>query len=428
MAVALAAVAALGLATYLIVSAASSQAIRTTVDTDLAGLADIYASSGRDELIARIGDRLALEGLDGRRAHYLLATPDGARIAGDLSRMPALSAQNSAAGRVTFDNKASGFARATRLSRDLTILAGREDGVDRTVLIQLMWLFAVAGAAIVLIVGLLALRQSRQIASRLERINHAYRGASPSDTKALASERQADEIGELARHSGVALERLAGLIESQRHVSDNVAHEIRTPLMRLDQRLLALLKQSDDTSAVGLGQARSDIRGIVAMLDSLLDIAASEARRGDTEGLEAFDLSALAEDVADIYRNSMEESGLRFEASIAPGVTMLGEPMQITRLISNLLDNAIKFVPSGGTVRLEVAEGGGLRICDDGPGIAADARTGVFDRFRRGSQQGPLGHGLGLALARAIAERHGRALQLENSARGCSFLMTGAPQ
>jgi signal transduction histidine kinase len=375
MAVALAAVAGLGLATYATVSSANSQAIRTTVDTDLAGLADIYASSGQDELIARIGDRMTMEGLDGHRAHYLVATPDGRRIAGDLQRWPNLSADTSQGSRIAFDGESQGFARATRLSRDLKILVGREDGADRALLSRLMVLFAAAGAAIVLVVGLLAQLQSRRIAGRIVRINHAYRSATPSDRAALSREPLHDEIGELARHSGAALERLAGLVEAQRHVSDNVAHEIRTPLMRLDQRLLALLKRGDADSAASLGQARSDIRGIVAMLDSLLDIAASEARRGDPGGLEALDLSALAEDVADIYRNSMEEAGLRFDAAVAPGVKMLGEPMQITRLMSNLLDNAIKFVPAGGTVRLEVAHDGALRVFDNGPGIPAAARA-----------------------------------------------------
>lgn len=423
MAVALVAVFGLGSATWLVVSSSASRSIRATVDTDLAGLADIYASGGQAELIARINDRLVLDGLDQRRAHYLLIGPDGKRIAGDLKRWPALSAVRSDAGQVALDGT-TGFARATQLSRDLAIVVAREDGRDRTLLANLMAMFVVAGIAVVLVVGLLALAQSRRIANRVEAINAAYRRTGV-DAGTLIGDPAPDEIGELARHSGAALERLSRLVDAQRHVSDNVAHEIRTPLMRLDQRLLALLKQSDNKVAPGLSGARSDIRGIVAMLDSLLDIAASEARRGDTGGLSEFDLSALVDDVAEVYRSSMEEAGLGFEAIIAPGVTMLGEPMQITRLLSNLLDNAIKFVPAGGTVRLEIDTDGSLRVSDDGPGIPADARPTIFDRFRRGHHDGPVGHGLGLALAQAIAARHGMTLWLEETAVGASFRMAG---
>jgi signal transduction histidine kinase len=423
MAVALAAVSLLGLATWVLVSSANSQSIRATVDTDLAGLADIYSTGGQGELVARIEDRLALDGLDQRRAHYLVTGNGGKRIAGDLQHWPALSADRSEAGHVALDGGKPAFARATRLSRDLSIVVAREEGRDRALLANLMAMFLVAGVAVVLVVGLLARAQSRRIAGRVEAINAAYRGTAPGRAAALTGDSTDDEIGELARHSGAALERVGRLFDAQRHVSDNVAHEIRTPLMRLDQRLLALLKASDAPAAASLDGARTDIRGIVAMLDSLLDIAASAARRGDPGGLSPFDLSALAADVADVYRSSMEEAGLGFEANIAPEVTMLGEPMQITRLISNLLDNAIKFVPAGGIVRLEVTRDGSLVVSDDGPGIPPEARATIFNRFRRGDHNGPIGHGLGLALARAIAERHGMTLRLERTAVGASFRM-----
>jgi signal transduction histidine kinase len=171
-----------------------------------------------------------------------------------------------------------------------------------------------------------------------------------------------------------------------------------------------------------LGRARGDIRRITTMLDSLLDIAASEANRGNAEGLAPFDLSAVASDMAELYRSSIEEAGLNLVTSIAPSVTMCGEAMQIGRLLANLLDNAVKYVPAGGTISLTVQEGPRVVVSDDGPGIAAELRADVFDRFRRGRDAGQTsGHGLGLALARAIALRHDLVLTLGESSVGCRF-------
>jgi len=426
--VALVAVALLYCVTYEALSSASRRALSAAVDTDIAGLADIHSSGGDAELIARIGDRLALTGLDQRPAHYLLADARHRPIAGDLHQWPALSDATSEAGFVTLEGGRPAFARATRLSPRLSLVVARDYTGDRALLQRLALLFGAVGAAIAAMVGLLAWHSSRRLAVRVDRINAAYRDAADAAAAAaLLADAGRDEIGELARHSGAALERLARLVEAHRHVSDNVAHEIRTPLMHLDGRLLGLLKRDpgEDAAAI-LARARADIRRIVAMLDSLLDIAAHEARRGDPSGLAPLDLSALLLDIVAIYSSSIEEAGIGLETAIAPDVQIAGDAMQLTRLVSNLLDNAIKYVPAGGRIRVSLAPDGVVRVSDDGPGIAPEARPHIFDRFRRiegGDPDRPVGHGLGLALARAIAERHGLTLRLEDGDKGCSFVI-----
>ena len=160
------------------------------------------------------------------------------------------------------------------------------------------------------------------------------------------------------------------------------------------------------------------------MLDSLLDIAASEARVGDRTGLADVNLSALAESLAELYEGSAEEAGIALRTHIAPGVSLRGERMQLTRLISNLLDNALKYVPRGGEVRLTIADGPVIEVSDNGPGIDPSLRPFVFDRFRSGKPiAGATSHGLGLALAKAIALRHDLRIGFGSNAQGAHFVV-----
>lgn len=423
-AAALFAVLLLGAVSYTVVSQGLTRTLAAAVDADLAGLADIHATGGRAELVARIRDRQSLAASDGRVAHYALRI-DGAIVAGDQRGWPILSAARSDGGYAKLDNGIRGYARATALGPQIDLLVAREDAPERTTLRRLVLAFLMAGAAIVAVACALAWRRSRQLAARIAAINAAYAAADDAAARALERDSARDEIGELARRSGAALARVRRLLAAQRHVSDHIAHELRTPLLHLENRLRALLKPDADPAIAEVAAlASTDIRGITAMLDALLDIAASEASRGDRAGMAPFDLSASIADLADLYESSMEDAQLRFEPRIAPGVTMIGEPMQISRLVANLLDNAAKYVPAGGTVRLEVAPGPIIVVEDDGPGIAPDLAPRIFDRFRRAAEHANApGHGLGLALARAIAQRHDLALSLEESEAGSRFVV-----
>lgn len=427
--VALVAVTILYVITYSVVSVALTRALASTVNADLAGLVDIYSTSGRAELVTRIDDRQAMISLDGGRAHYLLRH-EGRALAGDLIRGAPLSHEASEQGYVDLDAGTTAYARATRLGPGLDLLVARENGRERALLRQLTIAFALGGAAIVAAVYAFAWWRFRRLSGRVDKINAAYRDADEQAIAGLIGERSGDEIGELARHSGVALRRLAGLLEAQRHATDHVAHELRSPLHSLDGRLVDLQQhERDDGDAAAIEAARDDIRGITAMLDALLDIADSEANRGNTAGLPRFDLAETASGLAELYHGTMEAAGLTFEVDIEPGTTMVGEPMQISHLVCNLLENAIKYVPRGGTVRLEVEPGPLLAVSDDGPGIPREVRPFIFDRFRRGvGVKRKPGYGLGLALARAIARRHDLNLTLEDSMSGCRFVLKPAEE
>ena len=426
LAVAILALALLYAVSFSAVERSAREALAATVTTDLAGLIDIHASGGQAELARRVADRKDVVSLEGRRPHYLIARADGTRIAGDVSAWPALSAPLSEQGYVTLADGTPVYARAARLAPDLQLLVAREYAQDRETLRRLSRIFLGVGAAIVVSVGLLAALMARGLAKRIDRINEGLRAAAEGYPAALESPNTpGDEVDELARQGARLLARQAHLVRVQKHVSDHVAHEIRTPLMHLDGRLATALQEQPEPGGSGaLSRSRSDIKAIVAMLDSLLDIASNEGRRGDLAGLAELDLSALLTDLAALYEGSIEEAGLTLDTQVAPGVTMLGERMQIVRLVSNLLDNAIKYVPTGGRVSLSLTPGPRMTVADDGPGIPREDRARIFERFARSAGQvSQPGHGLGLALARAIAQRHGLVLRLAESERGACFVV-----
>jgi len=403
----------------------SAVSLAETVDTDMAGLVDINASGGVEELRRRLADRTALSSLDGRQAHYLLGEAGGARLAGDLPEWPRLSPAVSEAGFVKLSDGTRLYARATRLGPGLDLVVAREYAPDRRAIWQLAAIFLGTAVGIVLAVALIGRYAAGRLRCRLARITEAFRAAERGHEPRLPADRRNDEIGELADYSTRSILRASNLARTHRHMSDHIAHEIRTPLTHLDHRLVKASRAiPDPATRRELEASREDLRGVVAMLDSLLDIAASEARVGDPTGLVAVDLSALAEDLVELYAASAEEAGIGLRGTIAPGVQMPGEPMQLTRLLSNLLDNALKYVPRGGTVRLVVAAGPAIEVIDDGPGVEAHLRPFVFDRFRSGSaKEGRTSHGLGLALARAIALRHGLRIGLAESAVGAHFVI-----
>ncbi|WP_420144801.1 sensor histidine kinase [Sphingobium sp.] len=395
------------------------------VDTDLAGLADIYVSSGDAELRARIADRLAMNREDGEPSWYLLTDPAGHRLAGNMDSWPVIASEVSEARYVTLPNGARIFARATQLANGARLLVGRSDQRGQALLGRLATAFAVAGAGIALLSLVAGHFAARRLRARVETVNAVFAAVRAGRIAARAPGAGSnDELAELAANTNEMLDQVERLVEAQRAVSDQTAHEIRTPLMHLDTRILKAMEGTRDADLLRtLDQSRAEIRGVVRLLDSLLDIAGTQAMRGDPRGLAEVNLSDIAESLADLYGASAEDLGIGFHARITPHVGCRADPMQMTRLMSNLLDNAFKYVPSGGSVVLELGPGPRIVVEDNGPGIPCGDRQRIFERYVRldGARGG--GHGLGLSLARAIAERHELSLHVEDAAPGARFVL-----
>ena len=216
------------------------------------------------------------------------------------------------------------------------------------------------------------------------------------------------------------------LLTAQREISDNIEHELRTPLVHLDTRLLHAIDHNRDAGvADDLDGARGDIRSIVSLFDALLDLTLAEAG-SDSASRGTVDVSELAAGLADLYAASAGEAGLDFSTRIAPDVTMRGEAIALTRLIANLLDNAIKHVPAGTRVRRIVGAGPIIAVEDNGTGVAPHDREPIFRRFHRASGERN-GHGLGLALVRVIAAQHGLTARVEDARPGARFIVEPMP-
>jgi len=219
------------------------------------------------------------------------------------------------------------------------------------------------------------------------------------------------------------------------HWSEAVAHDLRAPLSRLRSRIEQARRGpfEEQVWRATLDALAADVDVLVATCNALLDIA--RAQTGEPlRDIQPVDLSELVAEVAEVYAALADERGIAFVVEIETGVSMLGVQRLLAQAIANLLDNALKFTPTGGRVglRLRHAEQGWqLQIDDSGPGIPEAERERVFERFvRLPATEALPGHGLGLALVRAVVRAHGIQLRLGDQVSGsglCVLLSFPAP-
>lgn len=267
-------------------------------------------------------------------------------------------------------------------------------------------------AALLLAGGGVGWLAARLVMARIGRLNDlADRVAEGALDARLPGARSADEFGLLETHVHAMLDRIQNLNRATHRLSDTIAHELRTPLNRMLQKLSRIEGQEEVTAGL-----KAEMRQAIRMFDSLLDISRAEADAGTGGGLVPVDLSAVVAEVWDLYEPLAEDKGLATGARIAPGLRVLGDRNLIAQLLANLLDNAVKYCAAGDRLELDLAEAGDrhvLRVADSGPGLPEEMRAEAFDRFTRAERdRGTPGHGLGLALVRAIAARHGARLVL----------------
>lgn len=282
------------------------------------------------------------------------------------------------------------------------------------------------GVGVVALVSLLGgLLMGRNVLRRLESVSEAAGEIMNGRfSQRIPVTGRGDEFDELAERLNAMLARIDQLVAAMRDVTDNVAHDLRSPLTRLRNRLeVSMLEaRSQNEYREVIEGAISDLEGIIQTFNALLSIAQAEAgvRRKD---FRAVDLDALVTDLGELYSALAEEADLRLEIQSLPDKAWVnGHRDLLAQAVGNLLDNAIKYTPPGGCVNLALYHENAhvrLIIRDSGPGIPKKERERVMERFvRLDTARSTPGNGLGLALVKAVASLHGATIMLGDAAPG----------
>ena len=287
--------------------------------------------------------------------------------------------------------------------------------------VMLRWLVAAVAATLLLGLGG-GIWLGRRILAQAGAISAVATQIMQGDLSQRLPVRDADdEINKLALEINRMLEKIEQLTLGMRTVLDSAAHDLRTPLNRLQATAEAGIGQLQPGSNERrvLERVTIEVDRMRSTLDALLRIALAET---GTVAREPVDLSALVASMVELYEPVSEERGLQLIGRVAPGAVVLGSRQLLAQAIANLLDNALKFTPSGGHIRVQLQASGAateIVIEDDGPGIAPDKRELVLGRRVRLDEARNLpGSGLGLSLVAAVAKLHGARLILDDAQPG----------
>lgn len=402
--------------------------MEAVIEAEVQGLAERYRVAGTRGLRALVDERLARN--PASSSIYLLADSRFRVLAGNLSSWP--EAARSTDPWIEFELYTTGDAdrgeahraraRHFRLRRGFHLLVGRNmrdfEHMRSAIFRTTAWGVGIASV----LAFVIAWRLRRSVVARIESINRTSRRIVEGElSERIRSHGSGDEFDELIANLNAMLERIESLMEDVRRVSDNVAHDLRTPLGRLRTRLERLRDAEGDGASAELAEAAlAEADQMLATFNALLRIARIETRQR-RHAFERVNLATVGNDVADLYAPVAESRGitLRHSGIEAP---VDGDADLIFQSLANLLDNAMKYTPEGGAVTLHVTSGADtvtVVVADSGPGVPPEERDAVLRRFYRlePARSAP-GSGLGLSLVTAVAELHEAALTLEDNGPG----------
>jgi signal transduction histidine kinase len=380
------------------------------------------ASSGLPETIS---DRSAHEHGDMR---YALLDRAGALVAGQ--RMNDRPPNGWSSG---FFVKPSGELDAARMlalplpDGPLLVVAADPEAIEQLDSHMIPLFIAAFGVIVAIGVGG-AFILGRALRRRLEAIDRTANAIIAGDlSQRVPLTDSGDEFDRLAGTLNLMLERISELLDNLRQVSGDIAHDLRTPLTRLRQKLELGVAGGGDAASLRevMRDAIEHSDDMLALFGAILGISEVEAG-GARVRKDRIDLSALVLDLADSYRPSAEDSGHRLTSRIDREVKVDGNRELLAQLCVNVLDNALHHTPPGTEIGISLTNGEAVELAieDDGPGIPAEERERVFGRFIRleRSRSTP-GHGLGLSLVAAIAKAHGGEVRIEDNRPGVRLMV-----
>jgi signal transduction histidine kinase len=406
------------------------QQTETAIHVEMRGLSEQYSQGGLKGLTDLIEARIAGHRI--RETLYLLtdsrlrpiagnlpAWPDGQRVRPEWIRFPVEVNDDGVTATVP------ALASTIVLNDGYRLLVGRDlrdAQAFRTRIDRMLGWAALLTLALGVVGGVSSMRNVlRSVAAvnrTTERIIHGDLG------QRMLVTGSGDEFDQLSVNLNTMLDRIERLMMGMRQVTDNIAHDLRTPLARLRTRLEVILLEGPGARAAdAVRDAIIEADRILSTFNALLKIAEAEAgSRRNAAGV--VDLGEIARSMAELYEPLAEEKGIGLEvdSSGAP-IKVRGDLHLLSQLVANLLDNALKYT-LGGVVTMR-AQGNGelarIEVADRGPGIPLEEREAVFDRFVRleVSRSMP-GNGLGLSLVRAVALLHDGKVWLEDAMPGCN--------
>jgi signal transduction histidine kinase len=397
------------------------------VEAELRGLVERYRDGGVVELARTLNARAAAD--ETNEAVYLLADAAGAHIAGNVASWPAGAPLDGAWTRVRLTRAEGGEsvdvgARAFPVQRTYQLLVGRDMAAQRRFHAAMIDALTLALGVSILLALAAAVMLSRVVMGRIRDIDSTARAFMSGDLDRRVSERRGrDEFDRLAATLNAMFDRIAALMAEMRAVTDSLAHDLRTPLTRLKTNVERAADPDVEPARrdEALEAATAEADRVLASFSTMIDLARAESGVAQSQ-FERLDLSRAARDVVELHAPLAEESGLALHLHAPAPVEVLGHVQFIGQMLSNLIDNAVKYAGDGKEIRVNVAVEDGeaaLIVADRGEGIPEARRAEALKRFGRldDARRRP-GSGLGLSLAAMIARLHGGRLELHDNAPG----------
>ncbi|MDX2235073.1 MAG: HAMP domain-containing sensor histidine kinase [Hyphomonadaceae bacterium] len=396
-------------------------------------LESAYDSGGLRALNEEVVERSAAPG----PLYYVLADQTGKVIAGDYDALPRLPASGSEAEWIDFPATVSSDGEVAthqtrahfgRLLNGPILLVARDQRESRAAASRMTKALTYAAGISVAFSILAGLVAAWLASRRVELLSETTRKVMAGDlTRRAKVEGWGDEFDLLAQNLNDMLARLEKQAHATRTAGESIAHDLRTPITRLRQRLDQALASRPDEEAdrEALQYARAETDRVLKTFNAVLQL--SRLKSAETWRLSRLDIAPIVEEMAELYEPAADEAGLVMTRGRASPMWVLGDAHLISQALANLLDNAMKYTPKGGRVHLSCGQRPDgrleIRVADSGPGIPAADRERVKQRFvRLEANLSSEGAGLGLALVDAVAELHGGAFLLEDGlASGAGF-------
>lgn len=393
----------------------------STIDAEIKGLAEQYATGGLRRIVGVIENRVRQPGA----ALYLMTAPAGERIAGNIENAPAQVLAEPGEYVIPYQAVGDGEAkqhialvRSLVLPGGFRLLVGRDlSDVER--LRHVIWRAFGWSLLFVIALGVLgAFIVTKRVLSRIDQMSATTRSIMEGDLAGrLALTGSNDEFDRLAENLNAMLDRIGDLMEGLRQVSNNIAHDLRTPLTRLRNNAEEALRtgKTEADSRNALIDVIAEADGMIKIFNALLMIARAEAGQL-RDGMTDLDGAEIVDEIAELYEPVAEDQGIAIAVETSHPLPLHGSRELIGQAVANLLDNALKYARGTTEIAIRARREGAnvlIEIADRGPGIPEADRARVTERFvRLESSRSQPGSGLGLSLVAAIARLHRGHLEL----------------